>query len=159
MRQKDVAILLSDMDAHITEAINDAHTAMTSRFSSDAASNAVANKEAHVHNLMADYLITSQLHSRFKKAYDYTKKHLDKGLIALYKGCEGIPGTTTTLHSDNIYHFDKRQNVDGECTLVVDLVTALSRSGVEKDIIDAALKQATKPKRGNVYYEIKLMEE
>jgi len=159
MRQKDVAILLSDMDALIDEAMNDAHADMTSKFSSDATSNAIADKEAHIHDLMADYLITSQLHSRFKKAYDYTKKHLDKGLIALYKGCEGIPGTTTTLHSDNIYHFDKRQNVDGECTLVVDLVTALSRSGVEKDIIDAALKQATKPKRGNVYYEIKLMEE
>ena len=159
MRQKDLAIILYDMDAYITEAITNAHQVMANKFNSTSTSNITADQEANVHNLMADYLIMSKLHSRFKKAYDYTKKHLDKGLVTLGKTCEGIPGTTSTLYTDNVYRFEKRQNINGQSTLVVDLVTALSRAGVEKDVIDAALKQATHSKRGIVYYEIKLMEE
>ena len=27
-------------------------------------------------------------------------------------------------------------------------------AGVEKDVVDAAVKKATKPKRGNTYYQV-----
>jgi len=30
---------------------------------------------------------------------------------------------------------------------------------VEKSVVDAAMKQATKPKKGNVYYDVKTIEE
>ena len=64
------------------------------------------------------------------------------------------PGQLVELYSDNLFVFDKKQNQDGTTTLVTDLVTQLARLGVEKDVVDKALKQATKPKRGNVYYQI-----
>jgi len=61
--------------------------------------------------------------------------------------------------SVQVLHWSQRQNLDGETTLVVDLVTALARAGVEKDVVDKALKEATKVKRGNVYYQVIVVED
>jgi len=63
------------------------------------------------------------------------------------------------LGESNVFQFSKKQNLDGETTLVVDLITALARAGVEKDVVDKALKEATKVKRGNVYYQVTVVED
>ena len=69
---------------------------------------------------------------------------------------EPVPGTTKELYHANGIKFSKKQNKNGTQINVTDLLTQLARLGVEKAVVDKAVENATKEKRGNIYYVIEV---
>lgn len=120
--------------------------------------NELTNSEADelhsMHYYMIRHAMLAAQHSFVKKEFEQSKNILDDMVGRLGGSPLGTPGTTQELHDDGTLAFSKKQNKDGTSTLVVDLLTELARLGVEKAVIDKAMANATKPKRGNVYYEI-----
>ena len=159
MKQSELAMTLSTMQEEIDNIIHSTAVSLNNTFSSLTADNEKADLEANIHNSMVNYLIYSSINSKYKKYFDLGKTAMDTGVEALGNDPSGKAGITLNLHENNVFTFTKRQNKDGETTLVTDLVTALARAGVEKAVVDTALKQATKPKRGNTYYDVKVVEE
>ena len=159
MNTKDLASKLLELEDTINDAVCDLAFSLNSLFQSTNKSNEDTEKEMHMHSAMVNHLICSRLSSKWKKEYEKSKKHLDTKVLALGTDPSGIPEATVNLFESNVFRFSKRQNVTGTTTLVTDLVTALARAGVEKDVIDSALKTATKPKRGNVYYKVTTVDE
>ena len=159
MTQVELAVMLMNMNQDIDKAIHNISIVLDNQFIATTKDNEQATAEANMHNYMVNYLIYSAINSKFKKLYDTSKKALDVGVEDLGTSAEGKPATVLNLHENNIFTFTKRQNKDGETTLVTDLVTALARAGVEKAVVDKAIKDATKPKKGNTYYDVKVVEE
>ena len=150
MRSSDLAKKLLEINDDISEVIDAAKQVFASNFVhvSPTASNEKQAIAADFNKYCVDYLIASQQSAYWKKEYDKAKINLDSTVDDPI----GVAGQVRELRSDNDFVFKKRQNNDGETTLVVDLVTALARAGVEKSVVDAALKQATKAKKGSTYY-------
>lgn len=154
MRAAELALTLSNMHIEIDKVIRSTASNLYNTFQTDNKDNEQADKEATMHNMMVNYLVYSSINSKYKKYFDLGKVALDTSVEALGNDPSGIAGTTLNLHENNVFTFTKRQNKNSEQTTVVDLCNALARSGVEKAVVDAAMKQATKEKRGNVYYEV-----
>jgi len=161
MKQSDLAVILGGMQEEIDKLIHEATINLQGEFITSATTNEQAMFEADMHFYMVNYLIYSALNSKYKKLFDTGKRAMDTGVIAIHQdehASDSVANQTRTLHQNNVFVFTKRQNKDGETTLVTDLVTALARAGVEKAVVDAAIKQATKPKKGNTYYDVKVVE-
>lgn len=163
MKPVHLQMLLTDMETATNNIINTSRAELNASLIPDSTTfpetnNKIADQIATLHDTMSYYVIASRMNSFWKKAYDYSKKSLDANVEKLGIDSSGIPESTKHLFSTNVFSFAKRQNKDSESVLVVDLVTALSRLGVEKSVLDKALKMSTKPKRGNVYYEVKCVE-
>ena len=155
MNSKDVTITVIDAIANVNSTITFAIEKIVEAFVPPEGLSNSETDDAHImHKRMAAYEVISTVHSAIKKSADQTKKDLDIQLNEMGIDPSPKPGQLIELYSDNLFVFDKKQNQDGTTTLVTDLVTQLARLGVEKDVVDKALKQATKPKRGNVYYQI-----
>jgi hypothetical protein len=58
-----------------------------------------------------------------------------------------------------MFRFSKKQNKNGEMLDVTAFQTALARAGVEKSVVDDAIKEATKVKKGSTFYLVDLIEE
>lgn len=159
MKQSDLATILSSMQEDIDKSISTAVLVLDKQFIATTKDNEQATLEANMHNYMINYIVYSSLNSKYKKLYDTSKRALDTGTEDLGTDPTGKAGVVLNLHASNVFEFTKRQNKDGETTLVTDLVTALARAGVEKDVVDKAIKDATKPKKGNTYYDVKVVEE
>lgn len=159
MNNKSLASKLLDLDDAVIADVCKLTTELNSIFSASSTNNEKACHESNMHSAMVSYIIASRISSKWKKEYDNSKRALDSRLADAGYDPSGVPGSTNTLFKTNAFSFSKRQNVNGTTTLVTDLVNALARLGVEKDIIDEALKKATKPKRGNVYYEVTTIDE
>ena len=155
MNSKDVTITVIDAIANVSSTITFAIEKIVEAFVPPEGLSNSETDDAHImHRRMAAYEVISTVHSAIKKSADQAKKDLDIQLNEMGIDPSPKPGQLVELYSDNLFVFDKKQNQDGTTTLVTDLVTQLARLGVEKDVVDKALKQATKPKRGNVYYQI-----
>ena len=154
MRQAELASVLSNMQTEIDNIIHSTAVSLYNTFQTNSKDNEQADKEATMHNMMVNYLVYSSVNSKYKKYFDLGKVALDTGVEALGTDPSGKAGSTLNLHENNVFTFTKKQNKNSEQTTVVDLCNALARSGVEKAVVDAAMKQATKEKRGNVYYEV-----
>jgi hypothetical protein len=159
MKPHELEVDLLNMESFIHDAVNDLTTDLSRKFVGTSEDNEKADKECNAHDAMIDYIISSRENSYWKKRLEKSKKSLDECVVALGTNSSGVPEDTVELHSSNLFTFSKRRNKDGTSTLVVDLVTALSRLGVEKSIINAAIDMAAKPKRGNIYYYVKVKEE
>ena len=155
MNSKDVTITVIDAIANVSSTITFAIEKIVEAFvPPEGLSNSETDNAHIMHKRMAAYEVISTVHSAIKKSADQAKKDLDIQLNEMGIDPSPKPGQLIELYSDNLFVFDKKQNQDGTTTLVTDLITQLARLGVEKDVVDKALKQATKPKRGNVYYQI-----
>ena len=159
MKQSELAMALADMQEKINNAVHKTATQFNSMFEATSSDNEQSDLEFSAHHAMVNHLISSSINSKYKKSFDSSKKTLDEVVELLGTDPNGKAGQTVILHKSNVFKFDKRQNKDSEQTTVVDLCNALARAGVEKAVVDAAMKQATKPKRGNVYYDVKTIEE
>ena len=155
MNSKDVTITVIDAIANVSSTITFAIEKIVEAFVPPEGLSNSETDDAHImHRRMAAYEVISTVHSAIKKSADQTKKDLDIQLNEMGIDPSPKPGQLVELYSDNLFVFDKKQNQDGTTTLVTDLVTQLARLGVEKAVVDKALKEATKSKRGNVYYQI-----
>jgi hypothetical protein len=159
MKQSELAMALGTMQEEMDNIIHSTAVSLNNTFSSLTTDNEKADLEANMHNSMVNYLIYSSVNSKYKKYFDLGKTAMDTGVESLGTDPSGVAGTTLSLHENNVFTFTKRQNKNSEQTTVVDLCNALARAGVEKAVVDAAMKQATKPKKGNVYYDVKTVEE
>ena len=118
------------------------------------------NEEANAafdmfHRLMTHEVVSAQ-HSHIKKEFDRSKKGLDEALSAMGVDPEPVQGTTKELYHANGIKFSKKHNKNGTQINVTDLLTQLARLGVEKAVVDKAVENATKEKRGNIYYVIEV---
>jgi hypothetical protein len=158
MNSKQIRIELLDMQDKVVAPVEYVRDAFEKLFTTQSKENELVEKQFTAHAAMTDYILVSALHSKYKKLFDKAKKALDKSAEGLGLDAEGLAGTTVTIHENDVFRFVKKRNQDGTSTLVVDLTTELARLGVEKSVVDKALKKATKPKRGNTYYEVELVE-
>ena len=149
---------LSLMDADINEIIVAIRNKFQVAFQSSNQDNSMVSKEASAHEAMYDYLIASRIGSYWGKNHVNAKKRLDNCMVTLGINDNGQAGRTLNLHESNIFEFTKRQNKDGEQLASTDLLNALARLGVEKSIVDQAVKLATKSRKGNTYYEVNVIE-
>lgn len=155
MNSKDVSMRTIELLTNIEKLVDDHVMAITTDFvAPEGMSNQQADQAHVLHNRMAKFTVTSVLNAMYKKNYDRAKKELDSLLKEMDIDPSGTPGQLKELYRDSLFTFDKKQNEDGTTTLVVDLVTQLARLGVEKSVVDEAVKAATKPRRGNVYYQV-----
>ena len=159
MKTSELAMIMAKMIEGIDNIVHDAAVTLNNTYQAGHQDNELADKEMDVHNAMVNHIIYSAINSKYKKYYDISKKSLDAGVEALGNDANGVPGSTVNLFEDNVFRFSKKQNQDGSSTLVTDLVTALARAGVDKPLVDNAMKMATKVKRGNTYYEITVVED
>ena len=158
MKQLDINMLVGTMAADITKLVQATIDAMDSDFTTETTDNAKAGDQADLYNAMNQYIVYTMLNSTYKKAFDSTKKNLDHFSEVLGLDIEGSPEITKTIAEVNGITFKKKQNKDGTSTLVTDLLNALNRLGVEKSVLDDAVNKATKPKRGNTYYQIEAID-
>ena len=155
MKASELAVIMAELSNEIDIIVDVVLKKLEMYYESDSTDNEAVTLGMDRHLSMANYIVHSMLNSRFKKEFDTSKKELDK----LSDDPDGVAGHTKQIYSSNSFSFSKKQNKDGETTLIVDLVTALARAGVDKDMVDAALKSAKKPKRGNTYYQVTTLEE
>ena len=159
MKVSELAMSLMRMEEDMDKVIDATRNHLRNQFQSSNPDNETATKESNMHDNMGDFIIVSRLNSRFKESFDQTKKDLDNGVTLLDQDPSSTPGMTINLHESNVFRFSKKQNKDSETTLITDLLTELARAGIEKSVIDTAMKAATKPKRGNVYYQVTTVED
>jgi hypothetical protein len=159
MNSIKVATILSELDNELSNAIRNSHAKLTEDFSSSTQDNERTELEANMHEAMAQQKIAAKLATRFKSAHDASKKDLDTICDRLGVSPDPVPGTTTNLYEDKLYIFSKRQNVDSSVCSAKDLITELNKLGVDPTLITEAQKKATKPKKGNTYYNVEVKED
>ena len=158
MNSIKIITVLSDLDYKISLAVSNAMTDLTSEFKGSAKNNEETAAEHSMNIAMATQKIASKLTTRFKKDHDLSKKKLDAACEQLIGSSSAIPGTTTTLYSDNMFVFSKRMNEDSAVCSAKDLMIELNKLGVDPDQIAKAKEAATKVKKGNVYYNVDVNE-
>lgn len=163
MRASELAMQLSAMHNEIELEIESVYKNLAELFLPDIKEQSTSNVDvviqSNLHNAMAHYAIISGLNTKYTKMLAACKELLDINVGALGNSSEGIPGQKVLLGKSNIFQFSKKQNQDGTTTLVKDLITELARASVEKSVVDKAVKEASKVKKGNVYYEVTLVED
>jgi hypothetical protein len=158
MNSREVAMVLSDMDTSINKIVVDVHQKFELAFKSSNMNNESVSKEASAHEAMFEYMIAARIAAYWVKNHGNGKKRLDHCMIALGIDNDGQPGKTINLHESNVFEFIKRRNKDSQQMSSTDLLNALARLGVEKAVVDEAVKIATKPRKGNTYYEVSVVE-
>jgi hypothetical protein len=159
MKPSELAKQLLDMEDSISLTVDGLRNTLDNMFEASTKDNEHSMNEAAAHCTMVDHLIASRMNSKWKKEFDDSKKSLDAKMEALEIDSSGKPDQVVNLFESNVFRFTKRQNKDNTSTSTTDLVNALARLGVEKAVVDKALAMATKPRRGNIYYEVKTIEE
>lgn len=160
MRPHELAIVIGDANKAIDDAIQTALHSIESKFVSDNPdlSNEDVDKHYQAHKAMCSYIVFSGLASKTKKSTDESKKDLDACCRAVGASVDGEPDTSRVVLANNVLTFSKRQNKDTITCATNDLLTELSKLGVEKAVLDKAKQAATKSRRGNVYYEVSATE-
>tara|TARA_R100000781_G_scaffold7829_1_gene7386 strand:- start:2988 stop:3470 length:483 start_codon:yes stop_codon:yes gene_type:complete len=159
MKAHELATIIGKMQDDINDVIHNHSLDLFRMFQSDSQDNEQVNKEADMHNAMVNYIIYSAINSKYKKLFDTSKRALDSGADALGVDPTGIANKTLVLHDNGSFVFTKRQNKDGENVALTDVLNNLARAGVEKAVVDDAVKASTKPKKGNTYYDVKPVED
>ena len=154
MDTKTLAIWLLDLDSEVDITMKATALRMYETFESQSSQNEVVATESAMHNCMADFILVSRLNTKFKKLYDRYKKDVDAIANALDCDTDGVAGQTIEIHHSNTLTYSKKRNADGESISVTDLKTELARLGVEKSVVDQAVRAATKTKKGNTYYQV-----
>ena len=158
MNSREVTMILSDMDASIDGTILDVRQKFQLAFESNNTNNESVSKEASAHEAMFEYMMAARIAAYWVKSHTNAKKRLDHCMTILGIDGDGQSGKTLNLHESNVFAFIKRQNKDGQQMSSTDLLNALARLGVEKSVVDEAVKIATKPRKGNTYYEVDVVE-
>ena len=156
MRKYEIIQELTDMDHDISVIIDKKYMKLSNLFNSIDSNNEATVTAYDRHNSMAWYTIVSRLSSKYKKCTDHAKKSLDKLALA---PDDLEPNASREMYSSNNFVFSKKQNKETMTVVVNDLVTALARAGVEKSVVDRALANSEKVRRGNTYYEVEAIDD
>ena len=155
-------IYLSSLTSNTHKEFNDAYDRFMSTakkvYIPESDDNEKSAKLADMHTAMARFHIVSQINSRFQKWYASSKDSLDKAARSLGLYPEVINGEAKAMYQNDYFNFSKKRNAEGQSTAIKDFVTELNKLGVDPDTINKALTNATKPKKGSVYYTVTLVD-
>ena len=158
MKHTDIVSMTAVLAKDIKEAQTDALNKLNGSFTPSTQDNDIANKQFIMHTAMGQFMLVSGLNSTYKKAYDKAKEELDESANALGLGTDMKDGEDRTVFQNNMFSFVKKRNKGGETTSIKDFIIELNKMGVEKDTIEKAFENATKPKKGSVYYSVTLVD-
>ena len=158
MKHTDIVSMTAVLAKDIKEAQTDALNKLNGSFTPSTSDNDKANKQFNMHHAMGQFVIVSGLNSIYKKAYDSAKELLDTEADALGLSTDMKDGEDRTVFQNNMFSFVKKRNKGGETTSIKDFIIELNKMGVEKDTIEKAFENATKPKKGSVYYSVTLVD-
>ena len=155
MDRANVARTLIEMQNHVENVTQEAVGSLCSEFKkSENASNVQANHEYDMHNLLATHLVVSTLNQTYTKAYDSSKKRLDEKLTDMEVDSSVNSGESRVLYKDNSFNFEKTRHKSGESISLDDFKIELVKAGIEDEVIQHALKEASRTKPGKVFYDI-----
>lgn len=103
---------------------------------------------------MSGYLVMAAVAGWANKEVTKAKKNLDE----ITDNIEPVPSETVTIYDSGTLVFTKKQNKTGETTLLTDVLIGLARAGVDKELVDKVVADATEKKKGNVYYVVEATE-
>ena len=157
MNARDITLIVTDTIKNLKDGnSNIIDTATASITLEPTTSNEEADASFDIfHRLIRHETISAQ-HSYIKKEFEQSKKGLDEALTKMGIDSEPTPGTTKELYHANNIKLSKRQNNNSTQINTTDLLTQLARLGVEKAVVDKAVENSTKEKRGNIYYIIEV---
>ena len=158
MKHTDIVSMTAVLAKDIKEAQTVALGKLNGSFTPSTQDNAKANKQFNMHTAMGQFVLVSGLNSTYKKSYDKAKEELDESANALGLGTDMKDGEDRTVFQNNMFSFVKKRNKGGETTSIKDFIIELNKLGVEKDTIEKAFENATKPKKGSVYYSVTLVD-
>ena len=158
MKHTDIVSMTAVLAKDIKEAQTVALGKLNGSFTPSTQDNDKANKQFDMHTAMGQFMLVSGLNSTYKKAYDKAKEELDESANALGLGTDMKDGEDRTVFQNNMFSFVKKRNKGGETTSIKDFIIELNKLGVEKDTIEKAFENATKPKKGSVYYSVTLVD-
>lgn len=158
MKRTDIVHLTAVLAKDIKEAQTDALDKLNGSFTPSTKDNEQAHKQFNMHHAMGQFMLVSGLNSTYKKAYDSAKELLDNEADALSLSTDMKDGEDRTVFQNNMFSFVKKRNKGGETTSIKDFIIELNKMGVEKDTIEKAFENATKPKKGSVYYSVTLVD-
>ena len=158
MIRTDIVHLTAVLAKDIKEAQTEALDKLNGSFTPSTKDNEQAHKQFNMHTAMGQFMLVSGLNSTYKKAYDSAKELLDNEADALGLSTNMKDGEDRTVFQNNMFSFVKKRNKGGETTSIKDFIIELNKMGVEKDTIEKAFENATKPKKGSVYYSVTLVD-
>ena len=158
MKHTDIVSMTAVLAKDIKEAQTVALGKLNGSFTPSTQDNDKANKQFDMHTAMGQFMLVSGLNSTYKKSYDKAKEELDESANALGLGTDMKDGEDRTVFQNNMFSFVKKRNKGGETTSIKDFIIELNKMGVEKDTIEKAFENATKPKKGSVYYSVTLVD-
>ena len=158
MKKHELADMIGDMGRRIEDSTSHVKHELQEMLELTQGTNSEIAQQQNAHDAMNNFVIYSYLASKYTKLHKLSKDVLDIETEADGSDPTPIPNEVIALLENDVLTFTKRQNKNGTTTLLVDVLTALQREGVDKDIIDAALFSCVKVKRGNVYYEVNVTE-
>ena len=158
MKHTDIVSMTAVLAKDIKEAQTDALNKLNGSFTPSTSDNDKANKQFNMHHAMGQFVLVSGLNSTYKKAYDSAKELLDTEADALGLSTDMKDGEARTVFQNNMFSFVKKRNKGGDTTSIKDFMIELNKLGVEKDTIEKAFGNATKPKKGSVYYSVTLVD-
>jgi hypothetical protein len=148
-----VVKLISDMTADVADVVDRAYNDLSNMFDIDDRNNTTVDTAYNRHNAMVWHKLSSVLGTKYKKAADDSKKALD-----ILSTKEAIPNDTVHIFDSNVFLYSKKQNRSSSSVVVKDLITELSRLGVEKAVLDEAVSKATTERRGNIYHNVEILD-
>ena len=158
MKHTDIVSMTAVLAKDIKEAQTVALGKLNGSFTPSTQDNDKANKQFDMHTAMGQFMLVSGLNSTYKKSYDKAKEELDESANALGLSTDMKDGESRTVFQNNMFSFIKNRNKGGETTSIKDFIIELNKMGVEKDTIEKAFENATKPKKGSVYYSVTLVD-
>ncbi len=159
MKQQDLSMSLLNLDSGVKDALMKEVSILSSSFkASDNESNVDAQAKYNVNSKMVLMAFTRKLSSEYKKLYDTTKAELDSALIKMDVDVSSMAGTTKVIYEHDGFQFTKKENMASTSCSVTDLKIELAKAGVSNELIDAAEKAARKERKGNVYYDISVVD-
>ena len=157
MDARDITLVVSDTIKNLIDGNSHIIDTATANATLESTTNNEENSIAFdmFHRLVRHEVLAAQ-HSYIKKVFDQSKKGLDEALHGIGIDPEPVPGSTKELYHANGIKFSKKQNKNSTQINVTDLLTQLARLGVEKAVVDKAVEEASREKRGNIYYVIEV---
>ncbi len=152
-----VHLLLANVVHDIDTTFTNAHKDLTAMFTSTNRGNEGVSHEASAHEAMLEYVLHKLISGIYGKKTDEAKKRLDLCASGMDIDPDGVEGQTTLIYESNVFSFTKRRNKNTKVVATKDLITHLSRLGVEKSVMDKAIGLAEKDKHGNTYYDVNVL--
>lgn len=155
MDRANVARVVIEMLDRIEMVIGETVGSLTSEFEkSEGASNEQANNEYEMHQRLGRHIVAAMLNKTYKKLYDKSKDELDNQLAVMGLDYLVNPGEERVLFENRGFKFIKKRHKSSEVVALDDFKIELAKAGVEPEVVSKALEEASKEKRGSVFYDV-----